>query len=90
MIPTIAQKKLANAIATDCLSVRLRLLNRMAAHIYDEALRPHGIKASQLNIIVAASAFERATSRQLCRMLNMDSSTLSRAVTIIKKGLAAY
>jgi DNA-binding MarR family transcriptional regulator len=78
-------QKMVNAIATNCLSVRLRLMNRMIAAIYDEAFRPHGIKASQLNILVAVTAFGSATSRQLCRMLHMDTSTFSRAVARLKK-----
>jgi DNA-binding MarR family transcriptional regulator len=61
------------------------LINRMVGAIYDEALRPHGIKASQLNILVAVSAFGRVTSQQLCRVLHMDTSTFSRAVARLKK-----
>jgi len=85
MKPSSKQKKIVNSIATGCLSVRLRLLNRKVGIIYDEALRPHGIKASQLNILVAVSAFGRATSRQLCYMLHMDTSTFSRALARLKK-----
>jgi DNA-binding MarR family transcriptional regulator len=85
MEPSAAHQKMVNSIATNCLSVRLRLMNRMVGAIYDEALRPHGIKASQLNILVAVSAFGRVTSRQLCRVLHMDTSTFSRAVARLKK-----
>ncbi|NIV98840.1 MarR family transcriptional regulator [Candidatus Saccharibacteria bacterium] len=60
-------------------------MNRLVGAIYDDALRPHDIKASQLNILVAVSAFGRVTSQQLCQMLHMDPSTLSRAVTRLKK-----
>ncbi len=85
MEPSAAHQKMVNSIATNCLSVRLRLMNRMVGAIYDEALRSHGIKASQLNILVAVSAFGRVTSRQLCRVLHMDTSTFSRAVARLKK-----
>jgi len=85
MKPSPNQKEIVNSIATRCLSVRLRLLNRKVGIVYDEALRPHGIKASQLNILVAVSAFDRATSRQLCHMLHMDTSTFSRALARLKK-----
>ena len=85
MKPSAAHQKMVNSIATNCLSVRLRLMNRMVGAIYDEALRPHGIKASQLNILVAVSAFGRVTSQQLCRVLHMDTSTFSRAVARLKK-----
>ncbi len=85
MKPSAAHQEMVNSIATNCLSVRLRLMNRMVGAIYDEALRPHGIKASQLNILVAVSAFGRVTSQQLCRVLHMDTSTFSRAVARLKK-----
>ena len=85
MKPSAASQKIVNSIATNCLSVRLRLMNRMVGAIYDEALRPHSIKASQLNILVTVSAFGRVTSQQLCQVLHMDPSTFSRAVTRLKK-----
>jgi DNA-binding MarR family transcriptional regulator len=85
MKPSSASQKMVNSIAITCLSVRLRLMNRMVGAIYDEALRPHRIRASQLNILVAVSAFGRVTSQQLCQMLHMDPSTFSRAVTRLKK-----
>lgn len=85
MEPSTAHKKMVSSIATSCLSVRLRLMNRIVGAIYDEALRPHDIRASQLNILVAVSAFGRATSHQLCRVLHMDASTFSRSVSRLKK-----
>jgi len=85
MKPSTASQKMVNSIATNCLSVRLRLMNRMVGAIYDEALRPHCIKASQLHILVAVSAFGRVTSQQLCQVLHMDPSTFSRAVARLKK-----
>ena len=36
-------------IATDCIAVRVRLLNRVAKAIYDEALRNHGLQVIQAN-----------------------------------------
>ena len=85
MKPSNSHKKIMNSIATNCLSVRLRLMNRIVGRIYDEALRPHGIKASQLTILVTVSAFDRANSKELCRALHMDTSTFSRALAILKK-----
>ena len=60
-------------------------MNRKVGAIYENALRPHGIRASQLNILVAVSAFSPVTSHQLCRALHMDASTFSRAMTRLKK-----
>jgi len=71
-------------ITGDCLAVRLRILNRMVTAIFDEALRPHDIRVTQANILVAVSAYGPSTVQQLCRLLHMDTSTLSRAVARIK------
>lgn len=72
-------------IAGDCIAVRLRILNRIVTTMFDKALRPYGIRASQLNIIVAVSAYGPSTVHQLCRVLHMDASTLSRSIARMKK-----
>ena len=78
---------LVKEIALNCYSVRLRLLNRVVGTIFDEALRPHEIRASQLNILVAVAAYGPVTSQQLCRVLHMDASTFSRAISRLKAKL---
>ena len=70
----------AHRIAAECLSVRLRLLNRAITKLYDDALRPVGIKSSQLNILVAAALDELTPPATLCVKLKLDNSTLSRNV----------
>ncbi len=75
-----AQQDVANHIAAECLSVRLRLLNRAITKLYDDALRPMGIKSSQLNILVAAALRELSTPAAICKRLKLDISTLSRNV----------
>ena len=44
-----------DTIAGACIAVRLRLLNRVVTNLYDDALRPLGLKMSQLNILVATA-----------------------------------
>jgi len=65
-------------IAAQCLAVRLRRLNRQVSRIYDDALRPLGVKVSQLNILVAAAKTGEARPAEICRVLDLDASTLSR------------
>ncbi|MFC1836152.1 MarR family winged helix-turn-helix transcriptional regulator [Thermodesulfobacteriota bacterium] len=67
-------------LARDCIAVRVRLINRVITAIYDEALRPFGVKASQMNILVAVSAFGPAKPVNVCRVLHLDPSTMSRNV----------
>jgi DNA-binding MarR family transcriptional regulator len=68
----------ANEIACDCLAARLRLLNRVVTKLYDDALRPHGIRVSQMNILVAIAATGPLRAADVSRRLRMDASTLSR------------
>src|SRR5512146_801296 len=67
-------------VARECVAVRLRALNRVITNLYDEALRPFGIKVSQMNILVATAKLEVARPAALCRILQLDASTLSRNV----------
>jgi DNA-binding MarR family transcriptional regulator len=69
-----------DAIARECIAVRVRLLNRVITKIYDDALRPLRLKASQVNILVAAWKLGLATPIKVCEILHLDASTLSRNV----------
>jgi DNA-binding MarR family transcriptional regulator len=68
-------------MARDCVSVRLRLLNRVITSLYDEALRPLGLTSSQMNILIVAARLEVAQPSRVCQILQMDLSTLSRNLT---------
>lgn len=71
-------------IAQQCLAVRVRLLNRVITNIYDDAFRSLGVKTSQLNIMVAAMRLGLARPAEVCRILQLDASTLSRNVERMK------
>jgi DNA-binding MarR family transcriptional regulator len=67
-----------DAIARNCIAVRLRMLNRVVTNLYDEALRPLGLKVSQLNILVVTAKLGIAYPAEVCDLLQLDTSTLSR------------
>ena len=69
-----------DTIAKSCIAVRLRLLNRVDTNLYDDALRPIGLKVSQLNILIVAARLGLARPGQVCGILQLDASTLSRNV----------
>src|SRR5689334_5220041 len=71
-------------IATDCIAVRVRLINRVVTAIFDEALRPHGLRVSQANILVAVARKGEARPAEICRLLQIEKSTLSRDVELMK------
>ena len=69
-----------DAIARTCIAVRLRLLNRVVTNLYDDALRPLGLKVSQLNLLVVTAKLGLAQPTKVCDLLQLDPSTLSRNV----------
>ena len=67
-------------VARECIAVRTRMLNRVVTRLYDDALRPLGLKVSQMNILVAAAKMGTPQPADVCRRLHLDVSTLSRNV----------
>ena len=74
----------AQAIASECIGARLRMLNRATTRIYDEVLRPHGIKFSQMNILTLVTLHGPISPGQVARRLAIEKSTLSRNVRILE------
>ena len=73
-----------NTIAAECIAVRLRMLNRVITRVYDDALRPLGLRSTQLNILVATARLGVARPADLCDRLQIETSTLSRNVERMK------
>ena len=74
-----------DCMARECIAVRLRLLNRVITNLYDDALRPLGLKTSQLNILIATAKLGLARPTRVCEVLQLDASTLSRNVERMRK-----
>jgi DNA-binding MarR family transcriptional regulator len=60
--------------------VRLRLLSRVITNLYDDVLRPLGLKVSQLHILVVTAKLGPAQPAKVCDLFRLDASTLSRNV----------
>jgi len=74
------ENRIEDVVARECLAGRLRMLNRVVTNIYDDAFRPLGVKVSQLSILVAAAKLGLARPAEVCQILQLDTSTLSRNV----------
>ena len=77
-------RAMIDTIASECVAVRLRMLNRVITNIYDDALRSLDLKVSQMNILVAAAKMGTARPIEVCDYLHLDVSTLSRNVERMK------
>jgi DNA-binding MarR family transcriptional regulator len=71
-------QQVGRLIASECLAVRVRRLERVISRIYDAALAEHGINIAQLNLLAAIAASDRGRPSDLTRLLDVEKSTLSR------------
>lgn len=75
-------------MATDCVAVRVRILNRVISGIYDDALRPLGLGAGQLNVLIVVGRLENPRVSEIAEVLRMDQSTVSRNIKpLLRDGL---
>lgn len=78
----------AKTLGQECIAMRIRTISRAVSRTYDEALRPHGIKATQLSILAVVSILGQAEPNEVCRMLHLETSTFSRNMSRMRaKGL---
>ena len=75
-LDTLAQ--MARQSGGRCTCGNLRMAARAVTQMYDGLLQPTGLKATQLNVLVAAAALGEATVSQLAAALVMDRTTLTR------------
>ncbi len=77
----------ARRMADDCLCFRVRRVSRALTRLYDEALRPLGIQATQLTVLNAVALFEarEAPMSEVAEVLAMDVTTLSRSLRPLEK-----
>ena len=75
----------ADEIASECVMTRWRMTNRILAAIYDEELRPFGLKSSQLGLLVAVTKAGPVRRIELGRLLSLDPSTLTRNLAVMLK-----
>jgi DNA-binding MarR family transcriptional regulator len=68
----------------ECIVMRARLVARVVTSLYDEALRPFGIQASQLNLLVAVAQAGPIRRSDLAKAFHLDSSTLTRNLRVME------
>lgn len=59
---------------------------RAVTRAYDEALRPTGLRATQLSVLVAVSAQGAMSIAALADFLGMDRTTLTRNIRPLEEG----
>src|SRR3954454_7933009 len=66
------------ALISECACLKVRTAARAVTRVYDAALRPVGLRATQLAVLMAVASSEAVSIVSLSRILGMDRSTLTR------------
>src|SRR3989442_6511478 len=70
-------------VAVPCMCASLRRASRALTQLYDDALRPLGLRATQFTVLQALSLAGRISQGELGQLLVMDSTTLTRTLRIL-------
>ena len=68
-----------------CTCFNIRKAARAVTQLFDEALKPSGLNATQFTSLAAISATEPATITELSQVLVMDRTTLTRNLNPLQK-----
>lgn len=74
--PDIAE--IAEQTSGACLASRVRQLSRIVTRVYDDAMRPLGITASQFTLLTQLGQQDGITAVEIGYTLDIEKSTLSR------------
>ena len=68
-----------------CFCASLRRASRALTQVYDQELRPLGLRGTQFTILQALSLTGEVPQGELGRILAMDSTTLTRTLEIMRR-----
>lgn len=80
-----AFKEGAREILRTCVCSRTRMLDRLLTRLYDEALRPTGLGVNQLTVLALIASMDGLRAVDVGRYLEMDKSTVSRGLSLLKR-----
>jgi len=66
-----------------CMCASFRRASRALTQLYEEALRPTGLRVTQFTVLQTLSLAGEVTQGKLGQILAMDSTTLTRTLTIM-------
>lgn len=83
--PAMKTETPSSPIAFPCLCATLRRASRTVTQLYEDALRPLGLRATQFTVLQALSLAGEVNQGLLGQILTMDSTTLTRTLDIMKR-----
>ena len=68
-----------------CVCNTLRMVTRAVTQLYDDVLRPSGLRVTQFSILATIARMREANLRQLEDVLALDQTTLTRGLTLLER-----
>ena len=72
-------------VGVTCVNGNLRKASRLVSQIYDEFLRPSGLKATQFGLLMMIRGFGEATVTKLAGWAVMERTTFTRNLKLLEK-----
>jgi DNA-binding MarR family transcriptional regulator len=72
-------------VASECACRRLRGAARAVTRLYDDALRPTGLRTTQFTLLVAATLRSEATISELADRLALERTSLTRELKLLEQ-----
>ncbi len=77
-VETASIADIAETTSSACIATRVRQLSRIVTRVYDDAMRPLGITASQYTLLAQLAQRDAITAVEIGHELDIEKSTLSR------------
>ena len=68
-----------------CVCNTLRMVSRVVTQLYDDCLRPSGLRVTQFSILATVARLGEASLKQLEDELAIDQTTLTRSLTLLER-----
>src|SRR5712691_9143587 len=68
-----------------CVCSTLRMVTRAVTQLYDDVLRPSGLRVTQFSILATIARMSEANLRQLEHALAIDQTTLTRSLGLLER-----
>src|SRR5436190_21990976 len=68
-----------------CVCSTLRMVSRAVTQLYDDILRPSGLRVTQFSILATIARMGEANLRQLEHALAIDQTTLTRSLGLLER-----
>ncbi len=79
-----ADKQSALQVTKKCLAGKMKTVDRIITKIYDDAMRPHGLRVTQFYLLAHAIRNDCFRQADVCAALQINDSTMSRNIQRMK------